>query len=176
MNDQEITETVNLLKKLKPGFLPYPIFEQVARIAALPVVEMIPLRLQQNGEIEVLLIDRGPKDPLWPNMLHTPGTIIRADDLHTGEAHDWKAFQRIFHDELKDTELGAPHYVGSIFHQSKRGAEQAQLYWVEVTGVPQVGGFYPVAKLPETLIDSQLTFIRHAAEVFKEYRHDNPNA
>jgi hypothetical protein len=88
------------------------------------------------------------------------------------EAHDWKAFQRLFHDELKDTEVGAPHYVGSIFHQSKRGAEQAQLYWVEVTGEPQVGGFYPVTKLPEKLIHSQTAFIRHAAESFKEYKHD----
>jgi hypothetical protein len=172
MNDEQISQTVDLLKKLEPGFLPYPIFEQFARLVVMPVVEIIPLRLQENGEVEVLLIDRGSEDPLWPNMLHTPGTIIRTDDMKVEEAHDWKAFQRLFHDELKDTEVGAPHYVGSIFHQSKRGAEQAQLYWVEVTGEPQVGGFYPVTKLPEKLIHSQTAFIRHAAESFKEYKHD----
>jgi hypothetical protein len=169
MTDEEIQRTAELLKKLKPGLMPYPIFKQVARIAALPVVEIVPLIRSESG-VEVLLIDRGPNDPLWPNMLHTPGTIIRADDINTGERHNWQAFERIMHDELKDTEVGTPYYVGSMLHQSKRGAEQAQLYWVEVTGVNKVGDYYPVSSLPESLINSQTTFIKLAGTSFAEHK------
>lgn len=167
MTDDEVTQTAELLKKLQPGVVPYTIFEQLARIAALPVVEVIPLRLNSEGAVEVLLIDRGPDDPLWPNMLHTPGTIVRATDVNSGEVHAWPAFDRIFHDELHDTPVGPVQYIGSMLHQSKRGAEQAQLYYVEVTGEPQVGEFYPVDDLPDRLIDSQVQFIGLAAEQLK---------
>lgn len=170
LSSAEISQLTALLKRLEPGFVPYPIFEQIARIAALPVVEVIPLRLNQNGEAEVLLIDRGPNDPLWPNLLHTPGTIVRASDMHFGETHDHKAFERIFQDELKGTAVGKPHHFGDMFHKSKRGAEQAQLYWVEVTGEPSVGAFYPTNDLPNTLIDSQIAFITQAANHFKRHK------
>jgi hypothetical protein len=167
MDESDIDETARLLAKLKPGFVPYPIFEQLARIMALPVVEFIPLRIGPSGAVEVLLIERDADDPFWPGMLHTPGTIVRATDAHTGEQDDWQAFQRIFHDELLDTEVSVPQYVGSIFHESKRGAEQAQLYWIEVTGEPKVGALYPVDALPEQLIASQIAFIGQAASMFR---------
>ncbi len=166
LTKKEVIELAELLKKLEPGFLPYQVFEQVARIVALPVVEFIPLRQSPDGSVEVLLIDRGPADPLWPNMLHTPGTIVRADDLHKGLSHGWQAFERIMRDELKDTKVGEPQYFGSIFHDSKRGSEQAQLYWIEVIGEPRVGRFYDVDELPGSLIDSQSAFIAQAAKDF----------
>jgi hypothetical protein len=108
MNRDEVTQATDLLRKLAPGFLPYPIFEL--------------------------------------------------------------AFERILHDELKDTSIGAPHYVGSMFHDSKRGAEQAQLYWVEVIGEPAVGKFYNAYSLPSSLIDSQRAFIDLAASNFQQYK------
>lgn len=167
MTDQEITTTTNLLKKLPAGFLPYPIFEQMARIMALPVVEFIPLRRSESG-VEVLLIDRGPDDPIWPNALHTPGTVIRATDLNHG-ADNQIAFERIIHDELHDTNVGEPHSFGNVLHESKRGIEQAQLYWIEVTGEPQVGTFYGTQSLPANLIDSQRDFIISAARDFETF-------
>lgn len=166
MSEEEIQVTANFLKKLQPGFLPYPIFEQIARLVALPIVEFVPLR-KNNDKNEVLLIERPADDALWPGMLHTPGTVIRATDLHKGGEENWEAFRRILDDELQGTKVGSPHYVGSIFHQSKRGAEQAQLYWVEVQGEPNVGTFYDVNKLPGSLIESQLAFIREASRHYK---------
>jgi hypothetical protein len=172
MNQDDIQKTRDLLKKLEPGFLPYPIFEQLARIAALPVVEFIPLRLGQHVQVEVLLLDRGPDDPFWPNMLHTPGTIVRATDLHKGEPHDWQAFERIVQDELKNTKVRGPHYVGSMFHDSKRGVEQAQIYWIEVIGEPNVGTFYDAAALPDKLIQSQKAFIAQAVDNFLSHKSE----
>jgi hypothetical protein len=166
MDDAQIKQVAGLLGKLETGFLPYLIFEQVARLVALPILEFIPLR-RAEGETEVLLLKRPAEDPLWPGALHTPGTVIRATDLHTGEQENWSAFERILHDELKGTALGKPQYVGSMLHKSKRGVEQAQLYWVEVIGEPQVGTFFPVRRLPERLIDSQYKFIAEAVRHFE---------
>ena len=168
MTEDEIQQTANLLKKFEPGFLPYPVFEQIMRIMAMPIVEFIPLR-KVADHIEVLLLARPDDDPFWPGMLHTPGTVVRATDFN-GDAKDavWPAFSRILHDELQNTQLGTPLFVGSILHKSKRGVEQAQLYAVEVQGEPQVGTFYSVDNLPTSLIDSQLKFIAEAARLFSQ--------
>lgn len=170
MNEADIQKTAELLSSFEPGFLPYPIFEQIARLVALPIVEFVPLHLNEAGKCEVLLIARPDDDTLWPGLLHTPGTVVRATDLNKGQQDDWQAFKRIVHDELLDSEVGTPHYVGSIFHESKRGAEQAQLYWIEITGEPKVGNFYPVDDLPEGLMESQLSFIKLAAENFQKHQ------
>jgi hypothetical protein len=166
MSDEEIKQAAELLAKFEPGFLPYPVFEQIARLVALPIVEFIPLR-HNDGETEVLLIERPADDQFWPGMLHTPGTVIRATDHSEGKQENWPAFSRILEDELKGTTVSPPHYVGSIFHRSKRGVEQAQLYWVEVLDEPRVGKFYPIEDLPKELMESQRSFIREAAKHFR---------
>jgi hypothetical protein len=169
MTDDEIQQAADLLKRFEPGFLPYPIFEQIARLVALPIVEFIPLRRSVQG-IEVLLIARPDDDALWPGLLHTPGTVVRATDFGTDQKL-WPPFSRIIHEELQSTDLGAPEYVGSTLNKSKRGVEQSQLYWVEVMGVPKVGKFYPVDNLPDSLMDSQINFIQEAVRNFAERRN-----
>ncbi len=171
INDNEIKQIATALAKLRPGFLPYPIFEQIARIVALPVVEFIPLRLGQHGQIEVLLIKRSDKDPLFAGLMHTPGTVVRADDETKGETHAHTAFERLLREELAGVTVSAPEYVGSIFHTSKRGTEQAQLFWVEVLDEnPTIGEFWPVDSLPDNIIDSQRSFIIKTAEHFAQTR------
>jgi len=169
MTNEDIQAIADKLKQLEPGFLPYPIFEQIARLVALPIIEFIPLRTGGEG-VEVLLIERSDRDPFWPGMLHTPGTVVRATDVHKGKKDDWRVFDRIYKDELKGTEASQPHYIGSMFHDSKRGAEQALLYWIEVLGEPAVGKFYSVSELPEDLIDSQTVFIKQAAKDFRRVK------
>lgn len=164
MSEEDIQQTADLLKKFDPGFLPYPIFEQVARLVALPIIEFIPLRQTKRG-VEVLLIARPADDALFPNLLHTPGTVVRATDFGTSLAI-WPAFHRIIHDELLDSDLGQPQYVGSLLNKSKRGVEQAQIYWVEVLSEPKVGKFYLVDDLPDSLMESQKVFIAEAVRNF----------
>lgn len=165
-------QIATLLKGYEPGFLPYPVFEQIARLVALPIVEFIPFR-QQAGQIEVLLIARPEDDALWPGLLHTPGTVVRATDIQSESGQIWTPFKRILHDELLDTEVGTPHFVGSQLHTSKRGVEQAQLYWVEVKSDPLVGKFYPVTLLPSTLIESQILFINLAVTSYQVWLKEN---
>ncbi|MDB5168829.1 MAG: hypothetical protein JWO41_185 [Candidatus Saccharibacteria bacterium] len=171
MDDQDIQNLADQLKQFEPGFLPYPIFEQVARIVALPIVEFVPLR-RQGDSIQVLLIRRPANDPIFPGMEHTPGTVIRATDASDGQQDSWAAFDRILKDELQGTSTGDPHYVGSMFHHSKRGAEQAQIYWVEVSGESAVGTFYDIEQLPTELMESQRKFIALAAQDFAKRRSD----
>lgn len=164
LSGEELNTLVRSLSKLQAGFLPYDVFIQVARLVALPIIEFVPLR-HHEGQVEVLLLERGPDDPIWPNTLHTPGTVIRATDT---EKKIYLAFRRILVDELKGTEVSNPQYVGSILHKSRRGAEHAQIYWVEVTGLPKAGQFYPVDALPDNLIQSQLRFILEAVRSYQE--------
>lgn len=163
--DEENT-LVELLKKLEPGFLPYAIFEQIARLTTLSIIEFVPLRKNTTGSVEVLLLERGDDDPIWPGMVHTPGTVIRPGDTDTNK---FKAFERITVDELLNTQLSDPIMVGSMLHQSRRGWEFAQIYWVEVISDPVVGAFYPADSLPDNLVESQYGFIAQAVENFSQY-------
>ena len=165
--NKEIKQVAILLSRLQPGFLPYPIFEQIARIVALPIIEFIPLRFNPDRQVEVLLLRRSDEDPLFAGLMHTPGTVVRADDETKGEMHAHTAFERLLNDELGGVSVSAPEYVGSIFHSSIRGVEQAQLFWVEVLEQdPAIGEFWPVDSLPSSLIDSQRDFIIRSAKHF----------
>lgn len=166
MPDDKDQQLAALLREYESGFLPYPVFEQIARLIALPILEFIPLR-KGATDIEVLLIARSADDPFWPGLLHTPGTVIRADDINEDHTANWPAFERIVKDELQGTKTGSPHYAGSQLHKSKRGVEQAQIYWVEVVGQPAVGTFYPVNDLPAALVDSQQSFIGLAVSSYR---------
>lgn len=164
LTEKELKRLTELLQQLEPGYLPFDVFVQIARLVVLPIIEFVPLRYNR-GQVEVLLLERSPDDPIWPSMLHTPGTVIRATDT---DSKMYLAFQRVLTDELQETEVAGPQYVGSILHKSARGAEHAQVYWVEVIGPPKVGHFFPIKELPENLIQSQLKFIQEAAKHYQK--------
>lgn len=157
-------QLVELLKELDAGFLPYDVFVEIARLTVLSIIEFVPLRKNAEGEVYILLLSRGEDDPIWPNEMHVPGTVIRPTDT---EGKMYLAFDRILKEELKGTKVSVPHYVGSNLHRSKRGMEQAQIYWVEVLEEPKVGKFYIADKLPRQLMKSQTNFINLAIQNFR---------
>lgn len=167
MDSSDKAKLVQLLKKLKPGFLPYEVFEQMARLNALSIIEFVPLRKNSSGKVEVLLLERGDDDPIWPGELHTPGTVIRPGD---NEGNKYKAFDRIIKDELEETKISHPHFVGSLLHKSKRGTEHAQIYWVEVLDDAKTGSFYDAESLPKNLVSSQHKFIQLAVDSFRQQK------
>jgi len=110
---------------------------------------------------------RRPSDhPTWPSQIHTPGTVIRATD----DSID-SVIQRLIEDELHGVETGPFVFVESLLHQSLRGAEFAQVYWVEVLGEPKIGKYYDVDSLPANIVTSQLPFINEAIEHYKANYH-----
>lgn len=164
LSEQEVAQAAKLLSKLEPGFLPFDIFHEVARLVALPIIEVVPLRRAAQGGIEVLLLAREADDPAWPGMLHVPGTVVRASDT-MGSFDD--ALKRILVDELAGISSSPPVFVKNIVHKQARGVEVSQIFWVEVTAEPAVGRFYNAEALPKTLVETQRGFIVDAIEDFR---------
>lgn len=168
-NDEELTaaeieQARQLLSRLKPGKLPFDIFLETARLTVTPIVEVVPMRRNRQGTVEVLLTRRDDSDPVWGGMLHTPGTVVRATDQSSGNQD---AFDRILQGELSGVKATKPVFVENIFHPVKRGMEQAQVYYIEVLEDPPVGSFYDVTELPPNIVDSQVGFIKTAVHYFE---------
>jgi hypothetical protein len=169
MNDipteAEIAAAANTLQRLQPGFLPLPIFLAITRLSVVSAIELIPLRMLGN-KVQVLLTKRPDDDPNWPGMLHIPGTILRATDSE-GSTYG-SAFKRLYDDELANVQLaGEPQLVEFLLHKVRRGVEDAKVFFVEVTGEPTTGSFYDVDNLPDTIVDTQISYIRSSAEQFR---------
>lgn len=165
LSAEEIETLTELLSKLKPGFLPFSVFHAITRLVATPIIEVVPLRRTVDNQVEILLLKRDEKDPVWPNKLHVPGTVVRASDS-TGDFSE--AFERILSNELNGLTFGPPTFVKGIIHNSGRGMEVSQVYWVEVLNQPEVGQFYNTQELPAKLVESQMDFIPAAIEHFKK--------
>lgn len=61
MNNSDLS---NILAKIEPGKLPLEIFNQVARLTVMPVIEVVPFYIE-NGDIKVYLLKRHMSDDLW---------------------------------------------------------------------------------------------------------------
>lgn len=164
LSEGELNTLVELLKKVEPGFLPFDLFLQIARLTVLSIIELVPMKILDD-RLQVLLIPREDGDAIWPGMLHTPGTVLRPTDVQHGLQ---VAFERIRKDELGEIKITKPIFVQSLLHQSRRGVEQSQIFLTEVESEPKVGRFYDIDQLPENLVDSQRKFVRNVANYYKE--------
>lgn len=164
LSEEEITAAANLLSKLEPGYLPQRLFDEINRLHVTSTIVIVPLRRTAEG-LQVLLVQRGhgPTDPVWPGHWHLPGTMLRPNDKE-GDYSD--AFRRILQGELNDTATsGEPTLIRTAFTETKRGREHTQLYWVEVTGEPAQGTFFPVNELPSPIIQHEPAYIQEAAKI-----------
>ena len=159
---EEITAAARVLAKLRPGFLPFDIFIQFTRLMVASVVEVVPLR-RKSGKVEVLLLPRGSDDTLWPNMVHTPGTLLRATDRENSFED---AFDRIREETGGISFVGHPVFVQAYVRKSRRGMENSRVFYVEVAGSAVKGAFCAVDALPNNLVPGQRAFIRAAAVQF----------
>lgn len=165
LSPDEITTAIELLGRLQPGFLPGEIFHAIARLTVLTALEMVPFRLDEMGRTQVLLIRRSLQDKFWPNMLHVPGTIIRATD--EGENFEG-AIERLLKEEMGDPPVvRGPIVFGVGLHPSVRGVETLIMSWVQLQDSPK-GEFYLVDDLPTELIEEQIPLIHQAMGNFRE--------
>jgi hypothetical protein len=156
----EADQLVALLGKCTPGNLPPDVFEAVGRVSVYPAVELVPVRMTENG-IEVLLMQRPADDITWPSMLHTPGTILRPTD-ETVES----AMARLVDEELQGTTiLEPPRFLRYRMYNHTRGRGLG-LEHIVVVGESTDGEFYSVHDLPEALIAEQIPTINYVAEVY----------
>lgn len=163
LSESDETELVRLIKKCKPGNLPSKVFEAVATIAVYPAIEFVLLRKTELG-IETLLLPRSSEDPVWPNMLHTPGTVLRPTDLSLDHAID-----RLFSDELGGVETSMPRFTGFNLNKYRRGNALVIEYWLEVYNEPKIGTFYSSVKLPANFIPEQKPLLSRAVNAFEAF-------
>ena len=159
------SQTARLLSELEVGIIPGDVFYEIARLIAITATEIVPLRIK-NGKVEVLLLRRPKDDPIWPNLWHTPGSVVRSYDTKP-DFQD--AIERVLNDELLGVKTSEPCFVKNTFNQSKRGKEVGLIYWVEVIGKPSVGQFFDIDDLPSDRVSTQ-PFITDAVNSFLELK------
>src|SRR3989338_9972097 len=59
--------------------LPENLFYYIARTFPMVAIETVIWRAprRKHGGLKVLLLRRSPRDPFWPNLWHSPGSILR---------------------------------------------------------------------------------------------------
>ncbi|HWZ65486.1 MAG TPA: hypothetical protein VNX65_01665 [Patescibacteria group bacterium] len=161
LSDAEIAQTEQLLSRLEPGYIPHALFMEFYRLTPAPIMQIIPLRRDSNGDIEVLMIQRAPDEPFLPNIWHNPGTVLRANDTYE------TSVSRLLDDELQGVKVTkGPIFATNLFHQSPRGSEIVQLYWIEIDK-PMYGTFWPLDKLPKYILESEIPVIHEAVKYYK---------
>jgi hypothetical protein len=169
LNGLELEKAVEFLRGLEEGRQPYELFLEIARLAVMGSVEMVPLRTTAAGKTEVLLTQR-PENDVWAEQWHVPGTIMLPTDK-VESSHDYDdAFGRIFGDngELKSgvKVIGKPVYVDSERRKTRRGDEFAAIHYAEVTGEPTIGRFFDAEAFPDNVPEPGV--IHHHVEFIQE--------
>ena len=164
---EEIKTVVSLLKKLdEKELLPFDVFMEVTRLSVSAICEIVPLRLNQNGEIEIWLIQREANDPIWPNMWHTPGTVVRPSDINLE-----MACKRVIEKELGSVKTGSgPEYIKTIYRHSGRGMELSVINWLELLEDPKDGEWCVTSNLPKNMAAGQDVFILETVENFRKFK------
>jgi hypothetical protein len=170
LTDTEIQQIANNLKLLSPeGYIPFPLFVEFNRLKVTVTIEIVPMCFGPDGQVKVVLYNRGPDDLWWPNLFHTPGTCLISDDIPTDD--EWglptRAFDRLKKGEMKDlTLIGEPMFVNNLNHQVRRGPESDHVYIQKVEYDPKLDCFYDVDHLPPNIVDHQVNMIHRCAKLF----------
>jgi len=178
LTDIEIKEIAEKLKKLEPGFLPFDLFYQFNRLKVTITIEVVPLCLDPQGNVNVFLFNRGPDDAWWPNLSHTPGTCLIDSDIPKED--EWRlptrAFERLKNGELNGIKLiNDPIFIGNLGHQVRRGPESVHVYIQEVDYESAKSYLFSVSNLPKNILDHQINMIQKCATIFKNKKSANIN-
>lgn len=153
---------LELLDKCVPGALSPEVFNALGRLVVYPAIELIPLRKNQFGDVEVLLISREASDPVWPSMLHMPGTVLRATDSSIEGA-----FKRLVRDELNGLKVSVLEFNGVHLNRNLRGNGLQMEYLVHIEGVPENAAYYSIDSLPTNFIQEQVESLNRGVERYR---------
>ncbi len=135
--------------------LPEWYFFAFERLALISAFELLVTKHTDLGE-EILLIKRPANDPVWPNMWHFPGTVLRLYDEKD------IVFKRLA-EELGIAGLPSqPKLFDTLIESNERGRHLHVFYRLEVS-INQdfsTGQFFPVNNLPSEMIVSQVVQIK----------------
>ncbi len=165
ISEIEIKIVMSILNRIPEGKIPAEIFAWIAGKVVTPCEEVVPLRMTDEGEVQVLLFPRPDNDPVWPGKLHNLGVVLLPSDTsHEGAAY------RALAKEMSEIETSGPVLVGGAINKTNRGTETVNIYWVEVQGEAEEGEWHPVSDLPENIVGHQIPHILRAAVCYREAR------
>lgn len=161
-NEDDLTAIPDLLERLQPGYLPQAVFYAIARLVVTPTFVVVPL-FHCDEKIMVHLTRRDSDDPHYANLLHPPGTVLRATDESLIEA-----YERLARTELSGLRLvGCPVFVDVFYEQIERGREISLVHWVALECERDREVFYDSATLPADIVPTDITRIEKAARHFR---------
>lgn len=167
LTDSEEKELLDLLSKVGTVFS-YNFFNLIAERFVMIPVEAVTLR-KKGDKIQVLLLEREEKDSVWGGLLHSPGTILRASDVNDDKSYK-NAFLRLEEREIGNKFSKEPIFLRNWFHRVKRGVENAMIFVCTIEGEPKNGQFYNIDDLPENVVETQIEFIKYAAQEAKRLK------
>lgn len=169
---------LGFLEDLTPGFQRLDVFTQLARLAGLDTVEVVPVRPQAgaSGGAEVLLARRSMDEPFWPGLLHVAGACVLESDPIEHEHDFGPALRRTMKEFGSDlTFTHGPVELETVHRRGKRSREVTIRYWGEVAGEPAKGEFFDIndvlRRAPELgITKSHTALIQKVADHYNTYR------
>jgi hypothetical protein len=160
---EEEDTLVALLSKLGSRWSPR-LYNAMAKKCALTAIETVFLKEEPKGAVKVLLLERPADDAYYAGMLHSPGSILRATDQSY-----INAFTRVSK-ELGGVKITKAKSLGSIFHSTPRGPENAVIFLCEPGDKPKIGKYYALkdATWHKKLIEHHHAVLDHAVLAFQE--------
>lgn len=165
-------KAIEILKKWDGNIISDALFTELARFSPLSVIELVVLR-EHEGNLQTLLVERPENDPVWPNMIHTPGTVLRLSDFKRARETEpldplKHAFARICNGELSQ-HVENIDFVGNLYRMGERGAENVQVYIGQLPDDAELEHdqiWYDVATLAENerFIQSQIDHVKMCEE------------
>lgn len=163
--EKEALLAAEILSRFPVGRLPLSIYTEMARLNALTAYEHVTFREDDEGGLQVLLSQRGPNDPWWPNEWHSPGVMVTSTDSSFEDVH-----QRLVETELgENMNASDPCCVTSLPLDTARGKEIAYISWSFVSdGEPMKGQFFDIDNLPNDLIGHHYPILEAAIGDFNK--------
>lgn len=135
--------------------LPEWYFFALEKIALIPAYEILVTKKTDRGT-EIFLVKRPANDPVWPNMWHFPGTVLRFHDSSE------EIFRRLA-EELGINEWPAQPKLMDIVIQPNERGRHPHIFWrLEVSSDTQfsTGQFFPIDNLPPNTIEYEAQNIK----------------
>jgi len=134
--------------------VPQKIFDMFQKVFGGTSLEVVPIRYDEKGNIEVFMMKRSASDTYWPGEFHVPGTMVFAWDWIKGNGFD-SAWKRIKKSEITQNNNGSLVSVSTLHLNTKRGAETACVNNIVFKGPTssEGGEWFAIDKLPSNVID-----------------------